>query len=90
MKNLLSLSFLCLSTFLYSQKRETPNVVRYADFAYATETRDTLFLASGDPMSNRTWNVWKADPEWDGVNPVIVFVTQSELDRKKKAADKKN
>jgi hypothetical protein len=41
-------------------------------------------------MSNRTWNVWKADPEWDGVNPVIVFVTQSELDRKKKAADKKN
>jgi hypothetical protein len=90
MKNLLSLSFLCLSTFIYSQKRETPNVVRYADFAYATEIRDTLFLASGNPMSNRTLDAWKLDPRWNGSNPVIVFIPQPELDRRKKAADKKD
>ena len=90
MRKLVFTSFICISISAYSQKRETPVVTQYAEFAYVTPNRDTLFLASGDPMSGITLDSWKSDPEWNGQNPVIVTIPQSDLDRKKEIFYGKN
>ena len=89
MKKLLATLCICLSVSAYSQKRETPVVIKYAEFAYATPERDTLFLASGGPMSEITLSSWKSDPEWKGINPVVLFIPKSDLDIKKEIFYKK-
>jgi hypothetical protein len=86
MNKTLTIFLITISTVAYSQRRETPQApVKFADFAYATESRDTLFLAENDPSSINTMKVWNADPEWNGTNPVIIMIPQVDLDRKKKA-----
>jgi hypothetical protein len=86
MNKTLTIFLIAISSVVYSQRRETPQApVKFANFAYVTESRDTLFLAENDPSAINTVKVWKADPEWDGTNPVIVMIPQADLDRKKKA-----
>jgi len=74
-----------LTTSLFSQKSKNPEErkVVYADFAYATPSRDTLFLSKDDTISMNTYRTWEMDPTWKGVNPVILFVPQEFINSRK-------
>ena len=62
----------------------------YANFVYLTPQMDTLFLAENDPLTQLTVHAWRSDPKWQGNNPCLVLVPQSEIDYKKRISpDKK-
>lgn len=84
-KYYLSLALSILMTNLFSQTsdKKSDRKVVYADFAYATPSRDTLFLSNKDDLSRNTYITWQMDPTWKGVNPVILFVPQEFIDNRK-------
>lgn len=90
-KYYLSLALSIFMTNLFSQTsdKKSGRKVVYADFAYATPSRDTLFLSKEDSLSRNTYATWQMDPTWKGVNPVILFVPQEFIDNRK-SLDTKN
>jgi hypothetical protein len=44
-----------------------------SDFAYHTPKKDTLFLAKND-LGKLLYKVWQMDKNYNGTNPVILFV----------------
>lgn len=77
------IAFLATSLFSQKSKNQEERKVVYADFAYATPSRDTLFLSKDDTISMNTYRTWEMDPTWKGVNPVILFVSQEFIDSRK-------
>jgi len=81
----LSLSLIMLSLTCLSQKevKDQEPKHKYADFAYATPQRDTLYLSAEDSLTRNIYLSWHMDPRWNGTNPTIVFMSQDFIDRRK-------
>jgi hypothetical protein len=56
--------------------RIAPN---YAEFAQATNTKDTLYLVTDDPMAKIIKKIWDEDTVYRGEKPEIIFVPQDEM-----------
>lgn len=79
----LPVSILMFNAFSQDSKKNEEVKPNYADFAYATPSRDTLFLSSENGISMSTYRTWQMDPTWKGTNPVILFVPQRFIDSRK-------
>ena len=81
----LSLFILILSITGLSQNKFNSPVQKhkYAEFVYVTQEKDTLYLSSEDSLSRNIYLSWCIDPDWEGSDPVIVFISQNFIDSRK-------
>ena len=73
MKNILFVALMALTTSTFAQKNT------YGDFGHVSSKKDTLYLLKTDTLSQITFSIWKRDPNWNGMNPTILFVSQKEM-----------
>lgn len=61
----------------FKLKMSEDDIIMGAKYSIVNSSRDTMYLLNSSILSYYTYECWRTDPIWDGNNPRIIFLDES-------------